>query len=339
VFTPSVSIVLPVYNAVDTVASAVESIRRQSLADWELVMVDDGSTDGSRAELARYAALDLRIRLLGRTHRGLVASLNDGVASARASLIARMDADDQAHPERLERQVRYLEEHREFGLGGCLVEFGGNRQQAAGFALHVDWINSLVSPRSIELNRFVESPFAHPSVVFRREVFDRLGGYREGDFPEDYELWLRWLDAGVRMGKVPLSLLTWNDSATRLSRVGSRYSPDAFYRCKAIYLARWLRREVNPARLLIIWGAGRPTRKRAEYLAKEGMAIGAYVDIDPKKVGRRLACRPVLAPNELPDRAQCFVLCYVAKRGARELARAHLRSRGFVEGEDFLLAA
>src|SRR6185436_16591977 len=108
-------------------------------------------------------------------------------------------------------------ENRPIGLVGCLVEFGGDRSASEGYALHVDWINALTTPDEIALNRFVESPLAHPSVMFRRELVEKHGGYRAGDFPEDYELWLRWMEAGARMGKVPRVLLTWQDGPGRLS--------------------------------------------------------------------------------------------------------------------------
>jgi glycosyltransferase involved in cell wall biosynthesis len=269
----------------------------------------------------------------------VVGALNCALREARGTFIARMDADDESQPDRLSRQTRFLDDHPEIGLVGCQVEFGGSRLHACGYALHVDWINSLVEPEEIELNRFVESPFAHPSVMFRRELLELYGAYQPGDYPEDYELWLRWLDAGVRMAKVRAVLLTWNDSPRRLSRNDSRYGPDAFYRCKALYLARWLRKHVDPTRRLIVWGAGRPTRKRAEHLRTHGLTVSAYIDIDAKKIGRVLSGCPVLSPDQIPDPGESFVLCYVAKRGARELARAHLRARGFVEGRDFLMVA
>ena len=102
------------------------------------------------------------------------------------------------------------------------------------------WTNGLLTHEEIALARFVESPLAHPSVMFRRSLVERWGGYAEGAFPEDYELWLRWLDAGVRMEKLADPLLIWNDSPTRLSRRDPRYAAEAFYRVKARYLARWL---------------------------------------------------------------------------------------------------
>jgi glycosyltransferase involved in cell wall biosynthesis len=330
---------MPVWNAAATVERAVESIRRQTFPDWELVIVDDGSTDGTFDILSGLAREERRLRLWRQPHAGIVAALNAGLTAARADFIARMDADDETLPGRLEDQLRFLERHPEVGVVGSLVEFGGDRARAGGYALHVDWMNSLVTPEEIRLNRFVESPFAHPSVMLRREWTVRHGGYREGDFPEDYELWLRWLEAGVAMAKVPRVLVRWGDPPGRLSRSDRRYAPEAFYACKAPFLARWLERNVPPSRRLLVWGAGRPTRRRAEWLTSHGARIAGYVDIDPRKVGRVLAGRPVIAPEDLPPPEQVFVLGYVAKRGARELARQALRARGFAEGRDFLMAA
>ena len=336
---PQVSIVMPVFNAVTVVSRAMASVLRQTFEEWELIAVDDGSTDGTLELLHSLAKTEPRVRVLTIAHGGIVAALNTGLATARAPFVARMDADDEASPERLTEQVALLRARPELGLVGSLVEFGGDRQAQAGYALHVDWLNSLATPKEIELNRFVESPFAHPSVLFRRSLVESHGGYRDGDFPEDYELWLRWLEAGVAMAKVPRVLLKWNDPPQRLSRIDPRYDPKAFYRCKAGYLARWLARHAGPSRRVFVWGAGRPTRVRAEHLSAHGVRIAGYIDIDPRKLGRSFSGRPVIAPQDLPPATECFVLGYVGKRGARELVREHLRQRDFREGRDFLMAA
>jgi glycosyltransferase involved in cell wall biosynthesis len=330
---------MPVFDAASTIVRAVESIRHQTFPAWELLAVDDGSRDGTGAVLRYLAQHEPRLRVIARPHEGIVAALNAGLGQARGPLIARMDADDESHPERLAEQVAFLERHAEVGVVGSRVGFGGNRNEAGGYALHVDWMNDVMAPREIALRRFIESPLAHPSVMFRREVVAAHGGYHEGQFPEDYELWLRWLEAGVVMAKLPRVLLTWNDPPARLSRLDPRYDVEAFYQCKAPYLARWLHGHVEPARRILVWGAGRPTRKRAELLAPHGVRIDGYIDIDPRKVGKEIVRRRVLAPHDLPPPEASFVLGYVAKHGAREFAQNHLHSRGFVEGRDFLMVA
>ena len=329
---------MPVWNASDTVAAAIASVQAQTLRDWELLAVDDGSDDGSAALLAAAAATDARIRVLHRPHAGIVAALNAGIAAARAPFIARLDADDICLPERLERQLARLVAEPELGLVGCRVRYGGDRESQAGYAAYVDWTNSLVTAEQIDHERFVESPFAHPSVMFRADLLAAHGGYTDGEFPEDYELWLRWLDTGVRMAKVDAELLIWQDPPGRLSRTDPRYSVDAFHALKARYLAAWLARH-NPQHPAVwIWGAGRITRKRAEHLVDHGVRIVGYVDIDPKKIGQIIHGRPVVGPDDLPPPAAAFILPYVANRGARELIAARLAAAGFTIGTNYLPA-
>lgn len=340
--TPLVSVLLPVYNGADTIARAVGSICGQTFPDWELLIVDDGSTDGTAEILARLARDEPRLRIFTRPHAGIVAALNAGFAEARGEWIARMDADDEADPARLEEQVAFLRtpENRAIGLVSCLVEFGGDRQASLGYALHVDWINSLTTPGEIALNRFVESPLAHPSVLFRRSVWVAHGGYRAGDFPEDYEMWLRWLDAGVQMAKVPCILHRWHDPPRRSSRADPRYGPEAFFRVKAEWIAREVRRHAM-SRPVYVWGAGRPTRKRTAHLATHGLRVAGYIDVDVKKITPALGGTglPVLAPEDVPPPGAAFILGYVSSRGARDFIRAALRARGYVEGSDFLMCA
>jgi glycosyltransferase involved in cell wall biosynthesis len=335
-----VSILLPAYNAAATVHRAIESLRAQTYADWELIAVDDGSTDGTREVLLAVAVDEPRLRVLTRPHGGIVSALNAGLAVAAGEFVARMDADDESMPRRLEAQVEWLDLHPDTGLVGCLVEYGGNRATNAGYALHVDWINTVRTAEEIGRSRFVESPFAHPSVMFRRTLSERHGAYRDGEFPEDYELWLRWLDAGVRMEKVPTPLFRWNDPPARLSRTDPRYSPDAFFRMKAAWIAQAVRVAAGE-RAIWIWGAGRPTRKRAAELERHGLQLAGYIDIDPKKATPALGGRgrPVVHVSALPSPATAFVLGYVSSRGARDLIRSALSTAGFAEGPDFLMCA
>jgi glycosyltransferase involved in cell wall biosynthesis len=328
----SISVVMPVYNAEGTVLRALDSLRAQTYPSMEIIVINDGSTDGTMKCLQRQKD----IKLLDHSHRGIAAALNDGLAAARGDYIARMDADDLCHPERIEQQASYLDAFPEIGVVGCRVAFGGNREKQAGYAAYVDWINSLIEPDEIALNRFIESPFAHPSTLFRRELFEHFGAYRDGPFPEDYELWLRWMANGVAMGKVDRTLVTWNDPPNRLSRTDPRYRIDAFYQTKAEYLLQWLEHNNPHHPDVIVWGAGRVTRKRAATLEHCGIHITHYIDIKPRDLN---CATPVIPPDRIPDPATCFVLPMVAKRGARDQIRPVLRERGFVEGKNCIFAA
>lgn len=346
---PVVSVVLPVYNAAGTLPAALDSLLAQSFGDFEVVAVDDGSEDASGEILAHVARTgrtpsradcnDARVRVIRQTHLGLVAALNRGIAEARGAFIARMDADDVCHPERLAKQVDFLRAHTGVGLVGCRVAFGGDAAASAGYRRHVDFVNSLLTHEDIALNRFRESPFAHPSVMFRRELVERHGGYRDGEFPEDYELWLRWLEAGVRMAKLPEVLLTWNDPPGRLSRTHPHYAVENFHAVKAAYLARWLAAHNPHHPRIVVVGAGRITRRRVDFLRRCGIVVGAYADIDRRKAGCVLDGSPVIHHDDLPSPGACFVVPYVASIGAADYIRGMLAARGHVLGRDFIEAA
>ncbi|HEX8904650.1 MAG TPA: glycosyltransferase, partial [Longimicrobiaceae bacterium] len=200
---PTISIVLPFRDEAAFLPECLASIRAQTLAGWELVAVDDGSEDESPHLVAEMAKGDARVRLLRPGCVGLVAALNLGIAEARAPLVARMDADDVMLPERLQAQRQMMDAHPDLALCGTRVELFPEDEVRGGYLEYVRWQNQCVEPEQIAANIYVESPFAHPSVVMRTEVLRAAGGYADGPFPEDYELWLRLHAAGHRMGKVP----------------------------------------------------------------------------------------------------------------------------------------
>lgn len=330
------TVVMPVRNAAETLPAALESVLAQTWREWQLIAVDDGSADGTPEILSSFADADSRFRVISTAPQGIARALHTGCEAAAGEWIVRMDGDDRMHPERLAAQLEFARHNPNVGVISCLVGYGG---KTAGYAAHVDWINGLRTPEEISLRRFVEAPVAHPSVMFRRDLLDKHGAYRDGDFPEDYELWLRWMEAGVRFGKVPRVLQEWNDPPGRLSRSDPRYSVECFYQLKCGYLARWLEANVDPSRDLWLWGAGRITRRRFDALERAGARFEGFIDVDPKKANRHRDGRRVVMADDLPERDRAFVIVGVANRGARELIAAHLTERGWLEGRDFLLAA
>lgn len=330
---------MPVYNAAATIERAAGCILAQTFSDIEMIVVDDGSTDGTDRVLHSLKRSDARLKVLRIPHTGIVGALNAGLSLIEGDFVARMDADDTCPRDRLQNQVSRLVSDPSVDLVSGHVAFGGDAVSSRGFAVYVDWLNTLRSPMEIALNRFVESPVAHPSVIFRRELIDHYGNYLTGEFPEDYELWLRWLRAGVRMCKVPDTVLTWYDGPTRLTRSDGRYSQQAIYELKARYLSDWLAQNNPHHPQIVVWGAGRETRKRAERLSDHEIDIVAYIDIDPRKIGQVIRGRPVWSEKDLPSPGHIFVVPYVGSRGARADIRCRLESRGYREGLNYVCAA
>ncbi len=334
-----ISVLMPIHNEEKLLPAALDSLWRQTEADFEVIAVDDGSTDGTWPLLERIAAAEPRLRPIRQDHAGIVAALNRGLAEARGALIARMDADDLSHPDRLRLQAGYLDQHADTGLVASRVAYLGDARANRGLAVFVEWTNSLLDAADISLYRFVETPLIHPSVMFRRELPERLGGYRDGPFPEDYELWLRWLEGGVRMVKLEAALLEWRERPRRLTRTDPRYGVEAFYRTKAPYLYRWLVRHNPHHPDVVVWGSGRTSRHRLRFLTDLGVRVRAYIDVDPRKLGYRIEGAEVLPPSGLPAPDDCFVLGWVASRGARAEIEAELAQRGFHRGRHYLPCA
>jgi glycosyltransferase involved in cell wall biosynthesis len=336
--TPRVSVLIPAHNAAATVAECLESLVAQSFVDFEVVLVDDGSTDGTAEAARRAMSGDGRLRLLSPGRVGLVGALNTGLEACRAPLVARLDADDLCRPERLALQVGHADTHPDVAIvGGGVASFSDHGPLGEGYQIYDAWLNRLGDHADIVREIFVESPLAHPAVLYRRDAVRALNGYRDPPWPEDYDLWLRAWQAGLRFGKVNEIVVDWRDHPVRTTRTDVRYGPDAFLACKAHYLARG---PLAGARGVVIWGAGKIGRRLARLIGAEGIETVAFVDIDPKKIeGAKKARPPVIPQSELDAWRGHVLLGAVGSRGARKDIRRAAAAAGWREGEDFFCVA
>jgi glycosyltransferase involved in cell wall biosynthesis len=320
---------VPCRNAADTIADALASLLAQTVRDFEIVVVDDGSTAATRNTLATWTEHDARIRVLRTPARGIVPALNTAAAAARGSIFARMDADDVAAPERLERQLLLLDSSPDVAACGTGVRYFPRRLLRDGARRYERWINAVVSPEDVERELFVECPIAHPTLAVRREAFEAVGAYRDRDWPEDYDLVLRLWDAGWRLGNVGDVLLSWREGRTRLSRVDRRYRPEAFRRCKVAFLERRI-----AGRPTVVWGAGPIGKAFARELLDADIPVEAFVDLDPRKIGQEIHGARVISPSEIGRYRHAYVLAAVGQPHARAQIRHALRTADFREPED-----
>ncbi len=335
---PLVSVLLPVRDPGPYLKDCIASLDRQTLKDFEVVAVDDGSTDGSAEMLDAWAAQDDRVKVVHREQSGLIETLNAGLELCRAPFVARMDADDVCHPRRFELQVAEFEELSWVGVVSSLVRHFPWSGVGDGYRAYEEWLNSLSTPELISRERFVESPIPHPSAMVRRELYEQVGGYHDEGWAEDFDLWLRLFEAGVTFSKVERYLYFWREHQERLTRVDGRYSVENFLRCKAKFLRRG---PLNGCKRVVIWGAGQTGRRISKHLLRDGAPIEAFVDIDPQKIGSTLRDRPIVGIDELRTSMGpgLIVLAAVGSRGARALIRAQLNRIGLREGKDFWCVA
>ncbi|HSM93743.1 MAG TPA: glycosyltransferase [Anaeromyxobacteraceae bacterium] len=331
-----VAVLLPARDAARTVRAAASSILRQSFRDLTLVAVDDGSRDATAEVLHRLAERDPRVEVVRGPGEGIARALNRGLARCDAPLVARMDADDLAHPARLALQLEALAADPALAAVGSQVKLFPRRVLRPGMVRYVGWLNGLTSKALVERDLFVEAPLVHPAALVRRDALGAAGGWRDGPFPEDYDLWLRLAEAGGALTNVPRVLLGWRESTSRLTRTDGRYALSAHRALKAGALARtWLAGRCEVA----IWGAGESGKATADALAAEGIRAALFVEVDPKKIGRTARGAPVVGVDQLHRARGLPLLVAVGAPGARELIRAELGRAGWAEVRDFRCVA
>jgi glycosyltransferase involved in cell wall biosynthesis len=334
-------VLLPVRDGQETLRACLDSLSRQTLADHEVVAIDDGSADETPVLLAAAARADPRVRVVRTPPHGLVAALNTALAHARGPLLARMDADDVAHPDRLSLQAAGLAEDGRCAVLGCRVRLvggpdGGAVEANRGMRDYVEWLNRLLTHEDIVRDLLVESPLAHPSVLMRADVVRGLGGYRDFDGPEDYDLWLRAHAAGWRFGKRSEVLLDWRDSPGRLTRRDARYAPERF---RDLKLGALERGALAGGRPLVVWGAGRVGKGWARALLARGHTVAGFVEVDPRKIGQRIHGAAVVEVRGAAAFPGALHLAAVGRPDARERIREAARSLGLREGEDLVAVA
>lgn len=330
---PRISILLPAWNAAATLARCLASISRQTESDWECILLDDGSTDETGVIARGFAATDRRFRLLSGPHRGLVGALNEGLRCCRGALIARMDADDVMHRERLAAQKDLLEHDPSLCAAGCHVRLFPRASMAPRLREYESWLNSLRSADDVSRDAFVECPIAHPTLMIRRDAMRQ--GYRDCGWPEDYDLVLRVLSHGGRIGVVARRLLCWRDRADSLSRTDPRYAVARFTRCKANFLAQ----DFLTGPTYVLWGYGGTGRLLRPALAALGKTPSHIVEVKRTRIGQRIHGALVIPPAALESLRGVPIVVSVARAGPRGEIRAALWAMGFRERKDYVCAA
>jgi glycosyltransferase involved in cell wall biosynthesis len=333
---PRVSLLLPCYNAALTLPDAIASIEQQTFRDYEVLAVDDGSTDATPALLHRWRERDRRVTLLSQAHAGIVAALTRALEAASGEIAARMDADDVAHPQRLTRQLQLLDNDSGLVACGTGVRYFPAEAVRDGARRYEQWLNTIQSSADVAREIFVECPIAHPTLCLRRTALDAVAGYADRGWPEDYDLVLRLFAAGLLLANVPEVLLDWREQPRRASRVEARYQPDAFRRCKVHYLRRTPLAEKNG---VLVWGAGPVGKAFARELTAQGSVVRAFVELDARKIGQTIHGAPVVAPDRLACYRDALAVAAVGQPNARAEIRAALAAAGWREGVDFIAVA
>ena len=332
---PRVSVLLPARDAASTIEPALASLRRQTLADWECVVVDDASHDDTAERVKALARHDPRIALVRGEGRGIAAALTTGLLRTRAPYVARMDADDLMRRERLARQVAALEADPSLAGVGARVRIFPRAGLRDGWRDYERWLGTIDTPERVRAEAFVENPIVHPTLCARREVLARHGWHARG-WPEDYDLVLRLLAAGLRLAVMPVRLLAWRDHPQRLTRTHADYALERITALKAHHLAQGL---LAGHDRYVLWGHGDTGRTLRRALAALGKLPSHIVELHPGRLGQTIHGAPVVPPEALRTLPHAPLVASVAGLEARTEIRAYLDRLGRRETVDYVCAA
>ena len=317
---PRVSVLLPVRDAAPWLRSSLASLARQSLAEHEIIAVDDGSRDGSGAMLDEAARRDPRIVVRHTSARGLPAALNLALSLARAPWVARQDADDISHRERLSLQLAWLERNPDVDVLGTRVRLFPGVATGMGMRRWAAWHNALLTHGDITRELLIDSPLAHGTAMIRRSTLERVGGWRERGWAEDLDLWVRLYQTAARFAKLREPLYGWRQHPGSSTHTDERYSRVQFMSLKVAALDGGL---LSGSRSATLIGVGAS-------LARWRNALG-----DRVRAMHELRRPPV---GGGPDLQPPVVLALMATE-ARARWRLHLASSGLREMRDFIFVA
>lgn len=211
---PILSVILPVYNGQEYLLEAIESVLLQSFSDFELIIINDGSTDASSTIIDKLS--DPRIQFFQQLNKGLAATLNRAISLAKGEYIARQDQDDISFKSRFQKQVEFLDANPDVGMVGTAAEIWVGNERTNRFLKHP------TDNAAIKFAMLFDNPFVHSSVMIRRSVFEKVGNYSEDlsrQPPEDYELWSRIMKK-YKLANLPDVLMAYREVQGSMSRTG-----------------------------------------------------------------------------------------------------------------------
>jgi glycosyltransferase involved in cell wall biosynthesis len=336
---PAISVLLPVRQWRDTTLASVVSVLNQTFESLEILIIGQEDAQALKARLPT----DNRLRFIARQKPGIVSALNTGLANARAPYIARMDDDDIAYAQRFSTQLDYLHEHHEVALCGARIRFidqlGHSDNIGHGNQQYAHWLNSLTTPAQIRAACYIESPLPHPTLLAHRDTWNILGGYRELDGPEDYDLILRAMLHGMNMGKPEEVLLDWREHAQRLTYTDARYRREAFTERRAWAAVQSMSGlGLDKGRTTWLCGTGRNARYWHDALTKANVKVQGFVDFKRRGPQRHKRGLPIVSYDELPDmRGDSLIITALTQPQARIQLLNYFSENDWQSGKDYLL--
>lgn len=260
---PLISILMPVYNASPYLVECINSIREQLYTNWELIAVDDFSTDDSLNILEMFAKKDFRITVHNNTEKGIIPALKLAEPLSKGAFISRMDADDIMPIDKLQLFINAFALDESIDLVTGKVKYiSSGKELMDGYKRYANWLNSLIDRQDFILDKYKECVIASPNWLIKRSSLEKIGGVCSDKYPEDYDFVMRVLHKQLRITGVDSVTHIWRDHPGRTSRNSDTYSDNRFIELKCHYFKKI---DFKPSLPPVLWGAG----KKAKKIAKE----------------------------------------------------------------------
>tara|TARA_B110000091_G_scaffold91425_1_gene99952 strand:- start:1459 stop:2463 length:1005 start_codon:yes stop_codon:yes gene_type:complete len=279
-----VSIITPVKNGAQFLVECLDSIVNQTHQNWELLIVNDSSTDETQSILEEYAQQDNRIVVSQNKGKGIIDALITGYEKSAGEFITRMDADDIMTPNKLELLTKKLIEKGKGYLATGFVNYFSETELGQGYFNYQEWLNGLSQTESNFDDIYKECVIPSPCWMVFREDFEASGGFNFNLYPEDYELTFRFYKQELKVVAVKEVIHHWRDYATRTSRTDSNYADNYFIQLKLNY---FLELDYDNSRELELWGAGKKGKEVARFLIEKGIEFD-WLSNNDKKIGKEV---------------------------------------------------
>lgn len=326
-----VSIIMPVKNTSMYLKECLDSIRNQTNKNWELLAVDDGSTDDSFQVLTAYSIKDKRIKVFKNNGNGIISALQLGYSKSLGQFITRMDSDDIMATEKLSEMTNQLIENGIGNIALGLVNYFSENGIGEGFSKYEQWLNGLISKGESFNEIYKECVIPSPCWMMYREDFEKCGGFNSEIYPEDYDLAFRFYENKLKCIPSEKVLHHWRDYSTRTSRTHEHYADSSFIEIK---LHHFLKLDYDANKPLVVWGAGKKGKLTAELLMKKNIHFYWICD-NPKKIGKDIYNQKLLSFTALENIENSQSIITVASPQAQKEIVTYFKERNYLPRVDY----
>lgn len=326
-----ISILLPVFNAAPYLRACLESIRAQSHQDWELLAVNDYSTDDSGQVLAEFSAIDSRIYVFNNKEKGIIPALRLAFHQSQGDFITRMDADDLMPVNKL---VHLYEALLKNGPGHIItgtVAYFSDSGLGDGYKKYENWLNRLVHHNTHFEDLYRECVLPSPAWLIHRADLIAAGAFHVNRYPEDYDLCFRFYEQNFRIIGIPETVHLWRDHPDRTSRKDPIYADQNYLDLKLFWFTRL---HYDPHCPFVIWGAGKKGKLMARYFLNQNLSFH-WVTNNSKKQGINIYEQILVSPEDLDFNEQEIILIAVATPTARKGIDDFLHKKNKQRGVDY----